>query len=388
MSRIRLLFALVAIGSYFLLPRTAEAAPASGKPLIVAYVFPQETVLQPGQVNPHSITRINYAFANIKDGRLVEGFPSDTANLALLTSLRKQNPSLTVLISVGGWAWSGGFTYAARTAQSRARFIHSAVEFIRAHHLDGLDIDWEYPGLPGAGHAYRADDKRDFTSLLKETRAGLDRLSKETGRRMYLTIAAGASDNYLEHTQMGDAQRYLDTVNVMAYDYYEPASDEITGLHAPLYPNTADPEHISADDSVRAFERAGVPAEKLLLGVPFYGHIWGSVPDRHHGLYQPGKQIPGAFTPYSVIESNMLGKGFTRYWDEQSQAPYLYDPARRIFVSYEDPQSIAVKCKYVLRHHLGGVMFWTYLDDPSGAMVRSIDSSLNDLPTNDEHGAN
>ncbi len=140
----------------FLIVSTLHAAshPAKG-PQVIAYVFPQNGPLQPGQIDSHTVTRINYAFANIQDGRMVIGHPNDPANLALLTSLRTENPSLKILISVGGWLWSGQFSDAALTSQSREQFIQSAIDFISLYHLDGLDIDWEYPGMPGAGHPFR-----------------------------------------------------------------------------------------------------------------------------------------------------------------------------------------------------------------------------------------
>ncbi len=360
----------------FAIQQLSSAAPPTNSNLIVAYVFPQQTLLQSGQIDPHLVTRINFAFANIQDGRMVLGHPDDAANLAFLTSLRHDNPNLTILISVGGWLWSGGFSDAVLTEQSRQTFIQSVLDFLRQYHLDGLDIDWEYPGLPGAGHLFRPEDGKNFNILLKELRAAFDRESRH-GARLYLTIAAGASDDFLDHTQMAVAQRYLDTVNLMAYDYYEPVSGPLTGHHAPLFTNPADPIKISADASVRTFEKAGVPANKLVLGVPFYGHMWGEVPDQNHGLYQPGKPIPNAYAPFSQIESTMLNQGFTRYWDPVSNVPWLYNADTRVFVSYEDAQSLFEKCRYIRDHKLGGIMFWNYANDDAGnTLLKTINSGL------------
>ncbi len=126
-----------------------DKKPNKPTPLLVAYIFPQDTALTAGQVDPHSITRFNYAFANIKGGRMVTGFAHDAENFAFLTALRKENPQLTILVSVGGWLWSGGFSDMALSKESRARFIDSAADFIAQYQLDGLDIDWEYPGMAG-----------------------------------------------------------------------------------------------------------------------------------------------------------------------------------------------------------------------------------------------
>src|ERR1039458_6096770 len=116
-----LLFSLTRTGT------AQEGSPAS--PVVVGYVFPRDGALQPGQINPHLITRINYAFANIKDGRMVTGSDLAPQNFDYLTSLRKENPALTVLVSVGGWDWSGGFSDAALTEQSRQTFIESVMAF-------------------------------------------------------------------------------------------------------------------------------------------------------------------------------------------------------------------------------------------------------------------
>ncbi|MHB2009837.1 MAG: glycosyl hydrolase family 18 protein, partial [Acidobacteriaceae bacterium] len=115
----------------------------SKKFVIAAYVFPRNMLLTADQVAANKLTRINFAFANIDKGRIVEGDPSDAANLATLVGLKKENPDLTVLVSVGGWLWSGRFSDAALTAASRAKFIDSVADFITRYKLDGLDIDWE-----------------------------------------------------------------------------------------------------------------------------------------------------------------------------------------------------------------------------------------------------
>jgi chitinase len=361
-----------------LLSARCWAATKPSEPMVVGYVFQQDAPLKPGQIDAKSLTRVNYAFANIKDGRMVPGFASDAENFALLTDLRKQNPGFTILVSVGGWLWSTNFSDISLTSQSRTLFIQSVMEFLQRYDLDGLDIDWEYPGMVGAGHPFRSEDGRNFTQLLKELRKRFDQETEKSNRRLYLTIAAGASSDYLSHTEMKKVQKYVDTVNLMAYDYVEPGSDPLTGHHAPLFSNPADARNYSSDASVKAFEQAGVPAEKILLGVPFYGHVWGDVADRNHGLMQPGNAVPNAYAPYSAVTGTMLNNGFVRYWDPIASVPYLYNSEKHIFVSYEDTESLADKCRYVLTQKLGGVMFWDYSGDPSGALLGAIDQSLRD----------
>jgi chitinase len=183
-------------------------------------------------------------------------------------------------------------------------------------------------------------------------------------------------DEYLQHTEMAKAQKFVDTVNLMTYDLSEPGSDRIANHHAPLYINPASAKKESADTSVADFEKAGVPASKIVLGVPFYGHLWGEVGAANHGLFQPGKPVKGDWASYSVITSDFLSNGYVRYWDAAAKAPYLYNAEKQIFVSYEDPESLALKCDYILKNKLAGVMFWEYSGDPSGALLKTIDGAF------------
>jgi chitinase len=353
----------------------AIAAPAT-TPVVVAYVFPRTSVLTPDQVDAHKLTRINFAFANIQDGRIIEGAANDAQNLSVLVGLKRENPSLTVLVSVGGWIWSGRFSDMALTSESRSTFIDSVVTFVEHYQLDGLDIDWEYPGQVGAGNTFRPADKQNYTLLVKELRARFLTEEKKLHRQLYITVATGASIEFLLHTEMDKVQRYVDTINLMSYDYYEPGDDKVTGNHAPLFTDPADPKRISADRSVHEFEQAGVPAGKLVLGVPFYGHVWGQVPTTNNGLFQPGQPVPNAYAHYGDITSSMLGHGYTRYWDAPASAPYLYSADQQTFVSYEDPESLTLKCGYILSHHLAGIMFWEYTNDPSGTLLGTIHDQL------------
>lgn len=354
-------------------PSCAFAATTAHKPVIVGYVFPDGASLAPEQINARALTRINYAFANIKNGVVVLGNSQDAANLKALTALRRQNPALQILLSVGGWSWSGNFSDVALTEPSRQNFIGSALDLVERYDLDGLDVDWEYPDQTGAGNIHRREDKQNFTLLLKGLHEQFDAAAKTLHRPLFLTIAAEASDEYIQKSEMEKVQSYVDAVNLMAYDYYMPGSDHITGNSAPLFTSANDPKHVSADASVRAYEQAGVPAAKLVLGVPFYGYAWRDVADQNHGLFQHGKGGKQAYISSDEIAKTMLNHGFTRYWDAASSVPSVYSTEQRVFVSYEDPQSLAAKCRYVLKNKLGGIMFWNYSNDSSGTLLGAID---------------
>src|SRR5580658_5575943 len=153
-----------------MMPAFCGAQTKPSERIVAGYVFPQDAALLPGQIDAQSLTRVNYAFANIKDGRMVTGFASDEQNFAFLTGLRKQNPEFTVLVSVGGWLWSNNFSDVSLNPQSRTLFIQSVMDFLRRYDLDGLDIDWEYPGMAGSSRNFRSEDGHNFTLLLKELR--------------------------------------------------------------------------------------------------------------------------------------------------------------------------------------------------------------------------
>ncbi len=353
-------------------------APAAEK-VVVGYVFAKDRVLEPAEVAAEKLTHINYAFANIQNGRTVEGFAHDAENFKVLVGLKAKNPNLKILVSVGGWTWSGGFSDVALTPESRAKFIESAVAFLRRHNLDGLDIDWEYPGQKGMNNVNRPEDRENSTALLAELRAAFDRAGKQDGKRYLLTMAVQASDEWLAHTEMNKAQAYLDFANVMAYDYVEPGDNSVTGHHAPLFANPADPNGASAATGISHFIAAGVPARKLVLGVPFYGHAWGGVAATEHGLYQPGqKPTERMYTSFKEIKSEIENKnGYARYWDDASQAPFLYNAEKQIFVSYEDEQSVRAKARFVRERGLAGIMFWEYNGDADNALLNAIDDALN-----------
>ena len=352
--------------------------PAPGR-VIIGYVFPRDRVIEPAEIAADKLTHVNYAFVNIEKGVVVEA-PRDAENLRALTGLRSTHSHFKVLVSVGGWTWSGGFSEAAATAESRARFVASAVDFVRRHDLDGFDVDWEYPGLPGNGNPHGPQDKANFTLLMAELRAALDQEGRARGRRYLLTMAAGAFPRFLEQTEMERVAGYVDFVNLMTYDFRIAGSDPLAGHHANLYRHPQD-DGSSADGAVRDFIAAGVPTGKLVLGVPFYGRAWGGVGGDAsvQGLYQPGGPLVGDAieTGYEKLAADLVGRnGFGRHWDAASQAPFLWNPERRVFISYDDPESLKIKCRYIRDKGLAGSMFWEYFADRSGALLGTLFEEL------------
>ena len=352
-------------------------APEAGR-VIIGYVFVQDRLLDPAEIAGDKLTHVNYAFADIRDGKVVEGFARDAENFKALGAVRARHPHLRLLVSVGGWTWSGGFSDMAATAEGRRRFVESAVDFVRRHDLDGFDVDWEYPGLPGAGNPHRPEDKENFTALMSELRSALDRDGAARKRTLLLTLAAGASPDFLAHTEMDKVAAVSDFVNLMTYDFRVAGAGGLAGHHANLYPHPADPRQRSADGAVREFLAAGVPANKLVLGVPFYGRAWVVEGTGETFLYQPGKAPAERLeTKYGTLATTLVDRnGFARRWDAAAQAPYLWNAEQRVFVSYEDPESLRLKTRYIVEKGLAGAMFWEYGADPTGALLDALHSGL------------
>ncbi|MCL4782250.1 MAG: glycoside hydrolase family 9 protein [Bryobacterales bacterium] len=362
---------------YMLAVASGQTAAAPAEKAIIGYVFTRGRIPDPSTIAAEKLTHINYAFANIRNGEMVEGFENDARTMRVLNGLKQRNPKLKLLVSVGGWTWSNDFSDVALTAESRKKFVASAVAFVERHQLDGLDVDWEFPGQKGNNNVNRPEDKENFTALMADLRSALDEAGRARGKRYLLTIAAQAAPAWIEHTEMSNVAASLDYVNLMAYDQFV-GSEPVAAHHAPLFTHPANPKRLSAATAVTQFLAAGVPAEKIVLGVPFYGRAWASVSATNHGLYQPASEarerLGGSF---QGIKTRLENKdGFIRYWDDISKAPYLYNAERQLFVSYEDEQSIQFKAQYVKERRLGGMMFWEYSADPENKLLDAINKGL------------
>jgi len=264
------------------------------------------------------------------------------------------------------------------TRDTREKFIRSVVRFIEKYKLDGIDIDWEYPGLPGAGNTFRPADKQNFTSLLAGLRVALDQLGVKTGRYYLITAAAGAFRQYLANTDMAEDAKYLDFINLMAYDMCVPGADSLAGHNAPLFTNPRDPSRNSDDAAVEAFEAAGVPPSKIVLGVPFYGHAWHVDSTSFNGLYEPGgpatTRINASY--HSLLTGYINRNGYVRFWDSTSCAPYLFNRDSSTFISYDDAESLRDKCDYIMARELRGVMFWSFNSDYESTLLRTLYDEL------------
>jgi chitinase len=347
---------------------------AQQQKVIIGYVGGFRGLIKTDLIAAKKLTHINYAFVDIKDNRAwLHREATDTVNFRHLNLLKKDNPALKILISIGGWTWSGKFSDAVLTDTSRQGFAASAVAIINKYDMDGIDIDWEYPGKPGLeGNIYRPEDKQNYTLMFKELRRQLDSLRQQTGRTYLLTTAVGADKGYIESTDMASAQQYLDYVNLMTYDY---SGGKIASHHTNLYASKYYQSKDTADNTVTLFMAAGVPAEKLVMGIAFYGKMSNLVA----GAKMLGDSVAtyGRGKGYSTIKDSLINRqGFRLYRDRGAKAPYLYNAKTRQFITFDDEWSVKKKCKYVKRKNLAGAMFWEYNSDLKGYLLDEINRVL------------
>ncbi|MBS1529452.1 MAG: chitinase, partial [Bacteroidetes bacterium] len=261
----------------FVLPAFVFAQGRLKKHVIIGYVGGYHGLYDTAMVHPKMLTHINYAFVVIKNNRAyLEHEKTDTVNFHNLLKLKKINPGLKVLISIGGWGGSRYFSDAVFTDTARAAFAASAVAIVKKYNLDGVDIDWEYPNDIGAGNIFRPEDKHNYTLMFQQLRLDLDTLEKQIGRKLQLTAAVGGFNRFIKLTEMGEVAKYLDFVSLMTYDLADDTLHMVLH-HTNLYASKAYKTLCSGDFAVKDFEAAGVPANKLVMGVAFYGHTFMAV---------------------------------------------------------------------------------------------------------------
>ena len=344
--------------------------------VVIGYVGGFRGLINNAPIQAKKLTHINYAFVDIKNNRaLLHREATDTINFRNLMLLKKQNPALKILISIGGWKWSGRFSDAVLTDTSRQRFVESAVAIVKKFGFDGIDVDWEYPGQPGdKGNTYRPEDKHNYTLLFKELRHQLDSLQQQTNKKYLVTTAVGGFKSFVDNTEMGKAQQYLNYINLMTYDY---SGGKIASHHTLLYSSKAYRSNKNANEAVKLFEAAGVPANKLVMGIAFYGKSAILV----NGAKGLGDSIAtnGRNIGFTMIKDSILKlPGFKAHRDRHAKADYIYNEGTRQFITYDDEWSVKKKCKYVKRKKLAGAMFWEYNDDLKGYLLDVVNRVLVD----------
>lgn len=318
------------------------------KPMVViAYYMGDGTDIE--LYNTGQLTHIIYSFLHLKENKLVVDNANDSMAITKLVSLKKTDPALKIILSLGGWGGCPTCTDVFNSETGRKEFALSVLQLLQTYHADGLDLDWEYPAIASnPGYKYMPEDRTNFTLLIK--------LLRQTfGNAYELSFAAGGFEEFLiKSVEWEKVMPELDYVNMMTYDLVNGYSKR-TGHLTSLYPTPDQFE--STDYAIRYLDSIGVPMQKVVIGLAFYARLFSDVGPENNGLYQSGK-----FSGYMIYKDFdvQLGpeSGFTQYWDDIAKAPYAYNPATRTFATYDNKESVIQKVRYVKNKKLGGVMFW------------------------------
>ncbi len=341
---------------------------------VIAYYMGDGSDL--ARYNFNQLTHIIYSFLHLNGNQLSFDSDKDKQALARLVALKKDYPQLKVMLSLGGWGGCETCSDVFNSAENRTAFAQSTLAIIEEYQADGIDLDWEYPTVPGfPGHAYAAYDRDNFSALVKALRTAF-------GSRYELSFAAGGFDAYLEQAvDWAAIMPLLDNVNIMSYDIVNGATPH-TGHHSALYSTPQQKD--STDNAVQFLLRQGVAPEKIVIGAAFYARVWKDVAPINNGLYQPGTHIDGyGYAEFPTAFS--AAEGYEYHWDEVAQAPSYYSARHKTFATFDDPRSMAAKVDYLRKHQLGGIMFWQLPHDTDNkGLLDAIHRRLH-MPQNDAH---
>ena len=355
-------------------------------------------------------------------------------NFNQLMKLKAAHPGLRVVMSLGGWTLSKYFSDVAATPASREAFVQSCIDLLIKGNLptggwpeqsggtgvaaglfDGIDIDWEYPGIdPGNGADHSPADKHNATLLLQEFRSQLDAYGATTGKHYLLTVDGPAGNvNSSGSWELADVAQTVDWINLLTFDFHG-LWESWTDFNSPFSLDPKEPPVGGAaiqttwttKGTVDYYLANGVAPDKLVLGVPFYGKRYVGVPAANNGLYQsfvpqswPYNDSPtfhelvdtgltdGNLTvigPTALAPPKNLGSddkpinGFAWYWNGPAGAPWLYNPTLDggTFISYMDPHGVLERVQLVNARHLRGLWAWEVSqDDDAHDLVAAMTSS-------------
>ncbi len=274
-----------------------------------------------------------------------------------------------VMLSLGGWTLSTHFPEVAAVPEKRTKFASECIRMIREFNFDGIDIDWEFPGAtPGNGTVHRENDTENFNLMMLEIRDSLDAHTKKTGKYYLLTAAFHTVPYLAEKIDWEVISKTLDYVNCFGYDFFG-AWDPVTNHNAPLYaPAEGDPRVNQAAGFKLLTETYKVPAEKIVLGIGFYGRTMTGCEGgpnlhvKHSGL--PDKETFPETEGTPSYHDILLRMGlYERKWDDKAKVPYLLGKKINSFVSYDDPISVEYKANFIVDNNAAGCLIWDIEND-------------------------
>jgi chitinase len=301
---------------------------------------------------------IHFAVLPNADGSLDTNANVITPNGTLDLVTRAHAAKRQALICVGG----GGTTFLGAVSNTCLPvFISHLTNFMAIGGYDGIDVDWEPLNSSDAGL---------FTNFVVHLRTALDDFSPHK----WLTIAlpAGAPPGVL-----ASVQSQFDQINLMTYDLSGPWSGWVTWFNAPIYNGGLKFDCMpceyapSIEGVVSTFLAAGLPTEKLGIGIPFYGEMWqGGGGARTGGVTQPRQSWTTAPTMRPVAYNDLMASNFPSsayHYDTAAQAAYLSvtnaAAAKDLFISFDDARACAATAAYARNRDLGGVILWELSQD-------------------------
>ncbi|KAL5280715.1 CHIA.2 family protein [Megaselia abdita] len=303
---------------------------------------------EPFNIDPNLCTHLGYYRFGIHENGIVRhinnSLDTDENLIGRVLHLKRVNPNLKVLAVFGGWdEGSEKFAQVAADPVNRTLFIQTAFAFCDKYGFDGIDLDWCYPGKMNS-NAF--NDKRNFTSLIREMR------EKSNGHLIFLSVGATrwTGDSSYEIRTISS---YADILILKTYDFHG-AWEGHTGANTPLY----DPKSVNISDCVNYWIKNGAPESKLLLGLAFYGQTCTLQSVKRHGMGEKtiGKGVEGQWTkkPGNLAYQEIVcNKKYTVCWDDNRKVPYAHFGDQ--WVSYDDPKSIQIKCQFVKAKSMAGV---------------------------------
>ncbi len=316
------------------------------------------------------LTHLIFCFCHLEGNRLSINNTRDSLTIMRMVALKKRNPQLKIILSLGGWGGCETCSPVFARKKGRRQFSRSVKKINHYFHTDGIDIDWEYPAITGyPGHEYKAADKSNFTSLIKQLR-------KKLGKEQEISFAAGGFNKFIDSSiDWPQVMPRINRVNVMSYDLVHGGS-HTSGHHTALYSTKQQIE--STDNAVQKMMALGIPADKIVIGAAFYGRLFTVHDTINNGLYLPAKFDHG-FSFRNLSDTISINNGFVQYWDSAAQAPYAFNRKRLLLATYDDSMSVQLKTRYVKKNKLNGIMFWQLMDDKiSGGLLNAIDKIKNE----------